>query len=216
MQRLIGEALRYLGVRRQPEEALLAQMTALAQEASARITPRRIWRVLPLQHAGGELLLGRLPLPGRSAAKMLADCRECALLVCTLGTEFDAFSRQLQARDMTRAVMLDALGSAAVEAACDEAEVEIAARLPGIYLTDRFSPGYGDLPLSLQPALLELAEARRVGVKCTSAMLMAPQKSVSALIGLADRPQQARIRGCDYCSMKAACILRKAGKTCNV
>lgn len=216
MQRLISEALRYLGVRGQPEDTLLTQMTALAEETSARIRPRHIWRVLPLQRDGSKLLLGRLPLPGRSAAKMLADCRECALLVCTLGAEFDAFSRQLQARDMARAVMLDALGSAAVEAACDEAETEIAARLPGIHLTDRFSPGYGDLPLSLQPALLDLAEGRRIGVTCTSAMLMAPQKSVSALIGLADRPQQARIRGCDYCSIKAACTLRKAGKTCDV
>ena len=31
---------------------------------------------------------------------------------------------------------------------------EITARFPGMYLTDRFSPGYDDLPLSLQSGLV--------------------------------------------------------------
>lgn len=206
MEPNIPEALRYLGVH-EADDALHVQMTAITQELQSRITPRYTWVLADA---------ATLALPGRSAEKMLADCRQCAVLVCTLGAEFDRWMKQLSARDMSRAVMLDALGSAYVEAGCDAAEDAIRARFPGMYLTDRFSPGYGDLPLDVQPRLLALAGASRIGVTLTDSMLMAPQKSVTAIVGIADRPQMARIRGCAYCAMNQTCNLRKAGTPCHV
>lgn len=113
------------------------------------------------------------------------------------------------------ALLLDGFGGAYVEAGCNAAEREIAAKLPGKYLTDRFSPGYGDLPLDVQSPLLALTDAtRRLGVTLSESNLMNPLKSVTAVIGLSDTPQQARIRGCDFCAMRTRCNLRKAGKTC--
>ena len=95
--------------------------------------------------------------------------------------------------------------------------VPLAARFPGLYLTDRFSPGYGDLPLSLQPGLCAVLDAeRRVGIHVTSSFLMNPGKSVTAVIGLADKPQMARIRGCAWCVMRNTCTLRKGGKSCGL
>ena len=125
--------------------------------------------------------------------------------------------RSAQARDMARAVILDACGSALVEKGCDEAERDIAVRFPGLYLTDRFSPGYGDLPLSLQPGICAVLDAeRRVGIHVTPSFLMNPSKSVTAVIGLSDKPQMARIRGCAWCAMRETCTLRKGGKTCGL
>lgn len=215
MQPDIDEAMRYLGVRSDPDGAVRRQLEALGGELHARINPRYMWQALPLDRTGG-LKLGSIPLPGQSAATMLADCRQCVLLVCTLGADFDLWLRRLQARDMAQAVMLDALGSAYAEAACDRATAEIAARFPGMHLTDRFSPGYGDLPLEVQPTLLDCAGAMRIGVTVTPSLLMLPQKSVTALIGLADTPQRARIRGCAHCGMNQTCNLRKAGKACGI
>ncbi len=203
----IDEALRYLGVRTDADGTLHAQMSALAQQLQARITPRFTWVLSEVS---------ALALPGRAAARLLADCPEAAVLVCTLGTEFDRWFRQLQVRDMPRAVLLDALGSAYVEAGCDAAENDIRARFPGKFLTDRFSPGYGDLPLDVQPRLIRLTGANRIGVTLTDSMLMNPQKSVTAVVGIANQPQKARIRGCDFCAMKANCTLRKAGTPCHV
>lgn len=203
----IDEALRYLGVKTDADGSLHAQMSALAQQLQARLTPRFTWALAEVS---------ALALPGRTAAKLLADCDTAAVLVCTLGADFDRWSRQLQVRDMTRAVMLDALGSAYVEAGCDAAEEAIRARFPGKFLTDRFSPGYGDLPLTVQPRLMQLAGASRIGVTLTDSLLMNPQKSVTAVVGLSDRPQRAQIRGCDFCAMKANCMLRKAGTPCHV
>jgi NSS family neurotransmitter:Na+ symporter len=37
---------------------------------------------------------------------------------------------------------------------------------------------------------------------------------VTAVIGLADRPQGAKIRGCAYCGMRENCEYRRGGKFC--
>lgn len=213
----IAEALRYLGVKVPPPEALRQEIAGIAGRLARTVQPRYTYRVFSAVHGPDGVLLREagIKLTGQSAARMLAQCRQAVLLVCTLGMGFESLLRAEQARDMSRAVMLDACGSAWVEAGCDAAEKEIAARFPGLYLTDRFSPGYGDLPLELQPAICAVLDTqRRVGVHVTDSLLMNPSKSVTAVIGLADKPQMARIRGCAHCSMRETCTLRKGGTTC--
>ena len=216
MQVDISEALRYLGVRA-PDDALLQTAQAVAAELEAAAPPQFTYRVFPVQHTPeGELLEGaNLTLSGRMVKKMLSECTHAVLLLCTLGAPFEALLRRKQARDMAQAAILDACGSAFVEVGCDEAERAIAARFPEKFLTDRFSPGYGDLPLELQPALCAALDARRrLGVTVTESLLMIPTKTVSAIIGLADTPQPARVRGCAYCARQAISELRKGGTPC--
>ncbi len=213
----IDEALRYAGVRGEPTEALRRQAGAVATALTEAVRPRYTYRIFAVQRRADGFYLPEadILLPGESAGRMLAECDRAALLACTLGAQFDAMLRTEQARDMAQAVLLDACGSAWVEAGCDEAERELKARLPGIYLTDRFSPGYGDLPLVLQPSLCAALDTqRRLGLCVTESLLMNPGKSVTAVIGLAKRPQAARIRGGAYCAMREICTLRKGGKLC--
>ena len=212
----IDEALRYLGVRR-PDETLRLQMQRIADELSETLQPRYSWRVFSLQQTAEGWLVPELALriSGRSADRMLQTSHHLIILAATLGSAFDAKLRELQHRSMAQAVMTDACGSAFIEAVCNQAEQEIAARLPEQYLTDRFSPGYGDLPLALQSALLAAVDAeRRTGITLLESQLMNPSKSVTALIGVSDQPQQARIRGCAYCQLAADCMLRKRGVSC--
>ncbi len=213
----IREPLRYLGVRGEPDPALSAELSGVADKLTRAVTPRYIYRVFPVERtAGGTALTGAgLVLSGELARNMLADCGRAALLICTLGAVFEALLRSEQARSMARAAMLDACGSAWVEAGCDAAQAEIAGRFPGAYLTDRFSPGYGDLPLAVQKEICNLLDApRRLGVQVTDSFLMNPSKSVTAVVGLSDRPQPARIRGCGFCNLRENCQFRKEGKTC--
>ena len=213
----IHEALRYLGASG-ADETLQQRMQAVAQEIEKQVQPRYVYRLSSVEHREDGEWLGdvQLLLPGRSAQKMLAQCHHAALLVCTLGLGFDNLVRREQARDMSRAVLMDACGSALVEAGCDAAEKEIAARFPGTYLTDRFSPGYGDLPLDVQKSICQITDSqRRLGVHVTPSLLMNPQKSVTAVIGLADQPQRARIRGCEHCALRNDCKYRKGGHSCD-
>ena len=214
MQVNLTEALRYLGAE-QADEALMASMRAVASELEQTARPKWRYRVAEVEHTEtGELVAG-LCLTGEMARTMLSDCDRAALLICTLGAPFETLLRRKQARSMAEAAMLDACGSAFVEVGCDEAEKEIAARFPGMYLTDRFSPGYGDLPLEIQPEFCAALDAQRqLGVTVTESLLMVPTKTVTAVIGISDKPQMARIRGCDFCLRRETCTLRKGGRTC--
>ena len=67
----------------------------------------------------------------------------------------------------------------------------------------------------LQKELFRLLDVtRRIGVSLSESGLMVPQKSVTALIGVSDRPQPKRSRGCETCTMFADCASRKDGKNC--
>ena len=211
-----AEALRYLAIAR-PDAGSLEAIEPVAAALEQALTPRFTFAVFPVRRTpeGAALEGSGLVLPGRMARTMLRECSDAVLLLCTLGAGFEAQLRAASARDMAQAAMLDACGSAYVEAGCDEAEKAIAARFPEKYLTDRFSPGYGDLPLELQPALCAALDSqRRLGVTVTESLLMVPMKTVSAVIGLADTPQPARVRGCQFCARRETCNFRKHGQTC--
>ncbi len=222
MSHRLEEALRYLGAKGAIPETLREQTAAQLEQLASAHPPRGLYRLYRVQHTPeGVVLLDAqgvavLTLPGQLARRMLETCRQAALIVCTLGAGFDASLRTQQVRDMAQYAIANACGSALVEEGCDRLEQDIAKACPGLYLTDRFSPGYGDLPLTLQPVLLHALDAqRRIGVSVTESCLMFPQKTVTAIIGLSENPQQAKIRGCAYCRLKNTCTLRKDGKRCD-
>ena len=214
----IADAVRYMGagegndeVRRMAEET--------ARELEQRIQPRYTWRAFRTEKRADGIFLPEAgeTLRGRLAAGMLAECGIAVILACTLGAAFDAMLRTEEARDMARAVVLDACGSALAEAGCDAAEEEIAGRFPGLYRTDRFSPGYGDFPLETQPRILRMLDAgKRAGITANASFLLTPSKSVTAVIGLSDRPQGAKIRGCAACALREGCAFRERGTRCGV
>lgn len=212
-----AEALRYAGVRGEAPAELLQKAAPLAERLEREAPPRWIFRVFPVERGpeGVTLSGSGVTLPGQTAARMLADCPQAALLACTLGARSEALLRAETARGMDRALLLDACGSALVEAGCNAAERDLAARFPGLYLTDRFSPGYGDLPLEVQPDICAALDAyKRLGIQLTGSLLMNPTKSVTAVIGISPRPQPARVRGCAVCNLREVCGLRKEGKSC--
>jgi len=214
----VETALRYLRAEgdQGATRAMVLEMAALLESG---VRPGSVFRRLPLlREEGGIRVSGTdVILPGRLAGVMLEDCEEAVLLACTLGAGFDAMMRTWQRRDMARAAVLDACGSALTEEILDEAEKSMAEKWPDWCRTDRFSPGYGDLPLSLQQRLLNALDAeRRVGITVNDSGLMIPQKSVTAVIGLSRKPQKARIRGCGTCLMRKNCEYRERGETCAV
>lgn len=184
------------------------------EETLRAAQPRYTWVVKPIDRTAQ---IPALAFAGADVRALLTDCDRVVFLAATLGNGLEPLIRRAQVRDLSRAIVLDCCGSAAIEAVCDEAEREILAALhvPAAHLTDRFSPGYGDLPIDRQAELLAHVDgARRIGLNLTASNILVPRKSVTALLGLADRPQTRRFRGCAYCSMFETCVFRKAGKTC--
>lgn len=131
-------------------------------------------------------------------AKHLEGCTAALLLAVTLGPGVDAQIRRAGVGNIAAGVASDALGSALAEQAAEAAEAELrqwAAR-QGKYLTGRYSPGYGDWPLAVQPLLAAaLDTARRAGLCVTENNLMTPRKSITAILGVSDHPVRGHLGG---------------------
>lgn len=195
-----------------PEE-VDALIDSCIAETLRVVEPRYTYRIFAIDRQNQT---PHIAFVGEDVPNMLSDCGRVIFLAATLGHGLELAIRRAQVCDLSRGVVLDCCGSAAIEAVCDLAEQEIAAAIgEEIYLTDRFSPGYGDLPISLQNEFIKTIDApRQIGLTVTNTHILTPRKSVTAIMGIADRPQTKRFRGCAYCSMFETCVFRKAGKTC--
>ena len=182
----LKEVGRYLLLHgREPDPALARRMSELRDEVRSSIRPARVWRRFAIEEgaiASGGL---RLDLSG-SISRIVGGCRSAYLACGTLGAGFDALHRRVSTVSGADALIVQAIGAAAIEAWMDETEVEISRELAeGESLAVRYSPGYGDFPLEAQRTLLALLDApRKVGVSLTDSLLMVPSKSVSAIIGV--------------------------------
>ena len=204
-----GEALRYLGHRGAPDEELLRRIETLSGSLMKTAKPRLVWRRLPLNEENDYLLAGQ------DLRNLLRESTDVVLFAATLGSEVELLLRRAQHRDMAEAVILDACAGCAIENVCDNFCADLAKEVEPAHLTDRFSPGYGDLPLAHQRVLFDaLNVTRRIGVTLTESGLMLPQKSVTAILGIAPTPQPRRDDRCAACSMYDTCTHRKEGKSC--
>lgn len=225
-----AEALRYLHLPAQLSEDSLpddirAALAAAEDAVLKAAQPRLIWREFAIteRDAAGVHLAGTtLLLPGDDIAQLLAGCDKCILLAATLGHAADELIRRAEPVDMAQALMLDALSGAAVENLCDQLQAALAKHYQlnephsnGLHLTMRYSPGYGDLPLSLQRALCAtLDTTRRIGLSVSASGILLPRKSVTAVIGLSPAPTAAKAgcHSCDICNMRDNCpYKRKTG-----
>lgn len=168
--------------------------------------PKAVYRVMEINEVS---------TCGFSIKKHLEGCSRVAVMGLTLGMGIDNLLRRTQIRDMALTVMLDCGASVMVEQLCDEFEEKIKQETKEKYSTFRFSPGYGDYPLSEQGRIARYLDAsRKIGLTVTGSSLMIPRKSVTALIGLADHPVKGRLATCGECVLKEKCTLRKEGKFC--
>ena len=133
-------------------------------------------------------------------------------MAATLGPVIDQLIRYISRTDLTQAIVMDAVATTAIEAFCDEIESSIRqkAKLEGFYATHRFSPGYGDLPLSVQHSLLRTLDTpRKIGLSTTENMILIPRKSVTAVIGLQERPDKIKEHNCKDCNPGLSCPFKK-------
>lgn len=166
--------------------ALIAEEIA---GAAALLEPREAVAHAPVVRpaAGTVSLAPGLVIKSDHIARLLAPCGEAYGLAVTIGPHLEAKrDRYLARRETTRALVLDAIGSVAAEALAEEAHARIRADAAarGLTATPRFSPGYGDWPVSAQADFLNWLGAAGIGIRLTPQFQMIPEKSVSALLGI--------------------------------
>lgn len=214
------EILRYLGYKRQ--QTLRPEMRQLIEDVSNEVQqisqPRYTFQIFELEVTNETIVVPQagVVLPGRSVYKHLQHAQKIALLGVTLGIAIERQIRRYEATDLTRAVILDACCTEYIEKIADLAECDIEQQADGLTLNRRFSPGYGDLPLTVQPQLLHaLAAERQLGITLNENLLMIPRKSITAFTGLFADEKMARPRrqrpNCVDCDL-TTCPYRVGGK----
>ena len=168
-----------------PEELPLKECLEAAKGAAKC---RAVWRRYPLRRNGEELDLGFARMDTRDLRQHLEGCSEILLFACTAGAEMDRRIARAKLLSPARGLLMHAIGAQQVEGGCDRLCQRLAELFPDRQLTDRFSPGYGDLPLAMQRDVMEALDCgRTVGITLTDSLLMTPSKSVTAIIGMKEK-----------------------------
>ncbi|XOQ52168.1 MAG: AdoMet activation domain-containing protein [Succiniclasticum sp.] len=190
------EALRYFRADPQDEAAreLVGKVYGeLSPVVQPRYTARR-FRCHTESRGGNPpnpdtvVLEGGTAFHSKALARYVGNSRELFLFGATLGSRVDSALRRFAVRSVTEAAAGQAVAAALIETYCNQACREIQERLPaGKKLKWRFSPGYGDWDLAEQRLLFRALDcAKTIGLTLTNSCMMAPVKSVTAVVAVAD------------------------------
>ena len=168
-----------------PEELPLQECLKAAKGAAQC---RAVWRRYPLARDGEWLDLGFARTDSRDLRQHLEGCGEILLFACTAGAETDRRIARAKLQSAAKGLLMHAIGAQQVEGGCDRLCERLAEQFPDRQLTDRYSPGYGDLPLEMQRDVMKALDCgRTVGITLSESLLMTPDKSVTAIIGMKEK-----------------------------
>ena len=184
------EVFRYAGVMKADDtlDLMLDDCISLAMDG---FTYRACYSVYPITRTDHDLSFGFFTTDSRDLAKNLDGCHAVLVLGASVGRTLDRIVMREGVKSPARALLLDALGTERVEALVDTLCLELAEKYKkeGCVLRPRFSPGYGDLPLSAQQAIFSVLDLpKRLNVSLNDSLLMSPKKSVTAFVGIAYNP----------------------------
>ena len=215
-----SKVLRYLGCRNTPDKLTESLMDECVLEIQENESVGYIYKVFDIEVTTNEvkILNTLIKLSGSDIAKHLSDSIKCAVMAATLGSAIDSRLRYHKKTDIAKACVFDACASVAVENICDYAEGEIrqlAFEKYGLNITGRYSPGYGNFPLSTQEHIIDLLNASiRIGLTVTENYILIPSKSVTAIIGFADKKGEKANNSCEKCNISQSCSYKKGGDYC--
>lgn len=176
------QVLRYAGSRGEtPEmETLLDECLV---ECETVFSYKVCYEELPLRISGTECTIGEFSVVSTDLARNLSGCESVLLFAATIGLGLDRLVGKYSRISPTKAVFFNAIGTERIEALCDAFMAQLTEE-KGLLPRPRFSPGYGDLPLSVQKDIFRiLGCTKKIGVFLNDSLLMSPQKSVTALWG---------------------------------
>ena len=196
------EILRYLGA--DHATPLIQELMERAQRETEEVSrPKSVFLPLPIQVEEDRVFLGEKAFASRSLASHLRGCREGYLFAFTLGREIDMRLKRYAVTDLPYVPVLQACAASYTELCADLAQEELreSARRRGLYLRPRYSPGYGDFPLSCQRFLFEVLQvSKKIGITLTESCLMLPMKSITGVVGLSPDPSLCHVGRCMACA----------------
>ena len=161
------------------------------------ITPQQV-----LLEGGGQVNGSLLP-------SAFPEAVELVTMVCTIGNRLEEkVTEYASNRDTLRGILLDGIGSAAVDVLAREICHSISEDMAksGFQTGSPVNPGMPGLPITEQANLLQLAHAEKIEVSLTNSGIMVPRKSTSVIMAVGGEMQtwsQADV--CRRCNLSDDC-----------
>ena len=197
------EVARYLGYRRAtpPDAEVSALIEKAAREMQAVMKSQAVFEIFDLDcpvkpdndkentvvdSVETTVSFADVTLHSRDLTRNLAGCKRVALLAATIGPQVDALIRRHSSLDPVYASILQATSAMFIEELVDlvNDEIKKIAAAEGLKTKPRYSPGFGDVTLEVQKDFFRLLPCTRIGLTLMDTLIMAPEKSVTAFVGI--------------------------------
>ena len=181
------EAARYLGYIKSnpPDEQVYNLIKTACAELFNVFTPKAVFDCFDLK-IEEKISFADVSIKSESLGINLRNCRKVFLVAVTIGPQVDAFIRRTQALDSVKASILQAAGAMLAEKTIEfiNAQIKDIAVSQNTKCKPRFSPGYGDVPLTIQKDFFRLLPCSKIGLSLMDTLIMSPEKSITAFIGM--------------------------------
>lgn len=198
-----------------PKKAQYLQMIqGMVPQARALLEPVILYDLFPVEGVEpGEVVLKGVRLRSKGLAKLWARAKEVALILCTIGPALDEqVSAYFVAFDPLRGLVLDSIGTAALEELAEEAcrLIDGVAKTKGWEASAPLSPGNLDWGLEEQRIFFDLLPAEEIGLRLKESYQMVPLKSLSLAMGVGKEVLPSIGESpCTYCSLGRRCRYRR-------
>lgn len=203
-------ALRFLRVRRDVDSETKELLLSCVDEFKSVVSYKACYRCFDVKIENNIVCFDDdIALESDKLAKNLKGCDRAFMFVATTSVGVDRLIKKHMALRVSRALVIDAIGSAAVEGFCDLL-CETLKREYSVSFRPRFSPGYGDLSIKCQSSVLGICDAsRKIGVTLTDKYMMIPKKTVSAIVGVRPKGEVCdKASSCEICD-NINCLYRE-------
>lgn len=160
---------------------------------------------------GTTVNFGLFETESKNLSYTLRNSDKAIIFCATVGIKLDRLIAKHMKSDITKGFMLQAIGTERCESLCDTFvnDIKNHYRDKEIYLTPRFSPGYGDLKIDTQRDIFSILDlSRKIGVTLNESLIISPSKSVTAIMGISKSDCGYNKNKCIGCNMKE-CTFRQ-------
>jgi len=183
------EVARYLGYKKTtpPDEPVIRIIHDSCEKMHAVLKPQAVYETFSLVPGADNMLsFAGNTINSVDLSRNLHDCGSVVLLAATIGPQVDMMIKRAQIRSSTEAAIMQAAGAMFIESFVDAVNKRIKtdAVASGRLVHPRYSPGYGDVTLSVQRMFFLLLPCSRIGLSLMPTLIMAPEKSVTAFVGI--------------------------------
>lgn len=186
-----NEVFRYMGYSLKDRTELIDEVRPIVYEVvpqlKTMLTPQAVYVCYPLTIKGDVLLFENNQVQSRELARYLRNCTGIYLFAATLGPKIDQQIQKMEKLDPVRGVIMQAAGAMYIEKYCDILceKIRKEAADDGFETKNRFSPGFADVPLDTQKTFFKVLDcSHKIGLTLMDTLIMAPEKSVTAFVGI--------------------------------